>query len=48
MPVHNEADSLIVQCGSKVLENTERPEIKNGIQSPISETIGQQLESSEK
>ena len=44
----NEADSLTVQCTSKVSKNTERPETENGIQGPICETIGQQLKSSNK
>ena len=47
-PVDNKVDSLTVQCNSKVLEKTERPEIENGIQSPVCETIGQQFEFNEK
>ena len=44
VPVDNKVDSLTVQCNLKVLEKTERPEIENGIQSPVHETIGQQFE----
>ena len=48
VPVDNKVDSLTIQCNSKVLEKTERPEIENGIQSPVCETIGQQFEFKEK
>ena len=48
VPVDNKVDSLTMQCNSKVLEKTERPEIKNGIQSPVHEIIGQQFEFKEK
>ena len=48
VPVDNKVDSLTMQCNSKVLEKTERPEIENGIQSPVHETIGQQFECKEK
>ena len=44
----NKVDSSTVQCNSKVLEKTGRPEIENGIQSPVHETIGQQFEFNEK
>ena len=48
VPVDNKVDSLTVQCNTKVLEKTERPEIENRIQSPVRETIGQQFEFNEK
>ena len=48
MPVDNKVESLTMHCNSKFLEKTEKPEIENGIQSSVCETIGQQFKIKEK